>query len=72
MRRLVVPVLLLAVIFITNTSFFIKPDYSILIDKSDYNLYVFENDEWLITYPVVFGNKDQGDKMMEGDRKTPE
>jgi murein L,D-transpeptidase YafK len=72
MRRVVVTVSLLAVIFITNTSFYIKPDYSILIDKSDYNLYVFENDEWLITYPVVFGNKDQGDKMMEGDRKTPE
>jgi murein L,D-transpeptidase YafK len=64
--------LLLTVIFITNTSFFVKPTYTVLIDKSDYNLYVFEDDEWLITYPVVFGNKDQGDKMMEGDRKTPE
>lgn len=72
MHRVIATVSLLAVIFVTNTSFFVKPNYSILIDKSDYNLYVFEDDEWLITYPVVFGNKDQGDKMMEGDRKTPE
>ena len=72
MHRVIVTVSLLAVVFITNTSFFVKPNYSILIDKSDYNLYVFEDDEWLITYPVVFGSKDQGDKMMEGDRKTPE
>ena len=27
---------------------------------------------WLVTYPVVFGSKDMGDKMVEGDRKTPE
>jgi murein L,D-transpeptidase YafK len=30
------------------------------------------NNNWLITYPVVFGSKDLGDKMMQGDRKTPE
>jgi murein L,D-transpeptidase YafK len=72
MRHTLTTIVLLAVLFIANTSFFVKPEYSILIDKSDYNLYVFEDDEWLITYPVVFGNKDQGDKLMEGDRKTPE
>lgn len=72
MHRAIASVSLLAVIFVTNTSFFVRPAYTILIDKSDYNLYVFEDEEWLITYPVVFGNKDQGDKMMEGDRKTPE
>ncbi len=72
MRRQIITLSLLAVIFVMHTSFYVKPTYSILIDKSDYNLYVFEDDEWLITYPVVFGNKDQGDKMMEGDRKTPE
>lgn len=72
MRRSITVVSLLAIIFVSNTSFFVSPVYSILIDKSDYSLYVFEDDEWLITYPVVFGNKDQGDKMMEGDRKTPE
>jgi len=36
-------------------------------------LIVFDEDgKWVVTYPVVFGSKDQGDKMMEGDRKTPE
>ncbi len=46
--------------------------YSVVIDKSDYELMLYENGEWIATYPVVFGNKDQGDKMMEGDRRTPE
>ena len=34
--------------------------YSVVIDKSDYELMLFENGEWIATYPVVFGNKDQG------------
>ena len=46
--------------------------YSIIIDKSDYNLMLFEDGEWLATYPVVFGSKNQEDKKMEGDRLTPE
>jgi murein L,D-transpeptidase YafK len=45
---------------------------NILIDKSDYELRVYDADGWFATYPVVFGNKLQDDKMMEGDRKTPE
>jgi murein L,D-transpeptidase YafK len=45
---------------------------SILIDKSDYELSVFDDDGWYATYPAVFGNKNLSDKMMEGDRKTPE
>jgi murein L,D-transpeptidase YafK len=44
----------------------------ILIDKSDYELSVFDDDGWYATYPVVFGEKTQGDKMWQGDRKTPE
>lgn len=47
-------------------------EYSVVIDKSDYELMLYENGEWIATYPVVFGNKDQGDKLMEGDRRTPE
>ena len=46
--------------------------YSVVIDKSDYELMLFEDGEWIATYPVVFGSKDQGDKLMEGDRRTPE
>ena len=46
--------------------------YYIIVDKSDFELKVFDDDGWLVTYPVVFGNDDLGDKMMEGDRRTPE
>ncbi|MBO9570911.1 MAG: L,D-transpeptidase, partial [Chitinophagaceae bacterium] len=44
----------------------------IIVDKSDYELSIYDDDGWYATYPVVFGNKSLGDKMMEGDRKTPE
>src|ERR1700712_4759710 len=44
----------------------------ILIDKSDYELSIYDDDGWYATYPVVFGSKDLGDKMSEGDRRTPE
>ena len=44
----------------------------IIIDKSDYELKIYDDDGWYATYPVVFGSKDLGDKMIEGDRKTPE
>lgn len=46
--------------------------YSVIIDKSDYELQVFDAEGWLATYPVVFGNKNQSDKKMSGDRLTPE
>lgn len=45
--------------------------YYIIIDKSDYELKVYDEDGWYATYPVVFGGKDLGDKMKEGDKKTP-
>ncbi|MBC7850466.1 MAG: L,D-transpeptidase [Chitinophagaceae bacterium] len=44
----------------------------IIIDKSDYELQVYDEEGWYATYPVVFGNKDLSDKLMEGDKKTPE
>ena len=44
----------------------------IIIDKSDYELNIYDDDGWYASYPVVFGSKSLGDKMMEGDRKTPE
>ena len=45
--------------------------YYIIIDKSDYELKVYDEEGWYATYLVVFGGKDLGDKMKEGDRKTP-
>jgi len=44
----------------------------ILIDKSDYELQVYDNKGWYATFPVVFGNNSLADKCMEGDRCTPE
>jgi len=44
----------------------------ILIDKSDYELSVYDDKGWYATYPVVFGNNSLSDKKMEGDNNTPE
>ena len=45
---------------------------SIVIDKSDYELSIYDDKGWFATYPCVFGNNSLDDKKMEGDRKTPE
>ena len=45
---------------------------SILVDKSDYELRVYDDKGWYATYPVVFGNNSLEDKKMEGDKNTPE
>jgi lipoprotein-anchoring transpeptidase ErfK/SrfK len=45
---------------------------NIVVDKSDYELYVYDAKGWYATYPVVFGNNTLADKKMEGDRNTPE
>ena len=44
----------------------------IIVDKSDYELQIYDDEGWYATYPVVFGSKDLRDKMMEGDKRTPE
>ena len=46
--------------------------YYIIIDKSDYELRVYDGEGWYATYPVVFGSNDLNDKYMEGDKRTPE
>jgi murein L,D-transpeptidase YafK len=75
MKRITL-ILVLGLIFFANTSFY-GPIYSksafyIVIDKSDYELNVYDAEGWLITFPIVLGSKDQGDKLVQGDRKTPE
>ncbi|MFI5155291.1 MAG: murein L,D-transpeptidase family protein, partial [Chitinophagales bacterium] len=47
-------------------------EISIVVIKENYELKVYDQDGWYATYPVVFGSKTLDDKMMEGDRKTPE
>lgn len=45
---------------------------SIVIDKSDYELSVYDDKGWYATYPVVFGNGSLEDKKVQGDKNTPE
>ncbi|MBS1743439.1 MAG: L,D-transpeptidase [Bacteroidetes bacterium] len=45
--------------------------YYIIVDKSDYELKVYDAEGWYATYPIVFGSKDLGDKLKEGDKRTP-
>lgn len=49
-----------------------KDKIFLLIDKSNYRMYLYEDTRLLKTYKVVFGNNDLGDKRMQGDRETPE
>ena len=60
--------------FVTKRSFTAGPTGSVylMVDKTDYELQVFDDEGWYATYPVVFGSKSLDDKMVEGDRKTPE
>lgn len=46
--------------------------FYIIIDKSDYELKVYDEEGWYATYPIVFGGKDLKDKMQQGDKRTPE
>ena len=67
---------LAAMAFVTSTSF--KPnahfpdEFTIVVDKSDHTMKVFKGNNLAYQYTVVFGNDDMGDKMVQGDRKTPE
>lgn len=54
-----------------RTNHSIDSSYYIIVDKSDFELRVYDSEGWYATYPVVFGSKDLGDKMREGDKKTP-
>lgn len=44
----------------------------LLIIKSNYRLYLYEDTKLLKTYKVVFGNNNLEDKRMAGDRETPD
>ena len=50
----------------------IRNPYYIIVDKSEYELYVYDEEGWYATYPIVFGSKDLSDKMREGDKRTPD
>lgn len=44
----------------------------LLIEKSRYRMYLYEDTKLLRIYKVVFGTYDLRDKKMEGDKETPE
>ena len=49
-----------------------KSSISIFIDKSDYRLYIKAKGMIIKEYQVVFGKNVNDDKLMQGDRCTPE
>lgn len=51
--------------------YFAESPYYIVVDKSDYELKVYDREGWYATYPIVFGSKDLSDKMRQGDKRTP-
>jgi murein L,D-transpeptidase YafK len=62
-----------AAVKVTSSNKLVKDNpYYIIIDKSDYELKVYDAEGWYATYPVVFGSNDMNDKYMEGDKRTPE
>ncbi len=56
----------------SNSQPYYNATISIIVDKSDYEMKVYDADGWLATYPVVFGKNGMNDKKMEGDQATPE
>ncbi len=50
----------------------ISSGYHIVISKKTYELKVYDSEGWFATYPCVFGSNDLTDKLMEGDKRTPE
>ena len=48
------------------------PSFKILVDKSDHLLTLYSGDTPLKAYSVDFGEGGLGDKVRQGDRKTPE
>jgi murein L,D-transpeptidase YafK len=49
-----------------------KEKISVLIEKSKYRLTIFYNLQPIKSYPVVLGGNPTGNKLHEGDQKTPE
>jgi murein L,D-transpeptidase YafK len=59
--------------FSTRKKFhFAASSYYIVIDKSENTLTVYDPQDWVVQFPCTFGSRDLGDKMVQGDRRTPE
>ncbi|PZD73902.1 hypothetical protein C1752_01593 [Acaryochloris thomasi RCC1774] len=49
-----------------------KQNISVLIEKAKYRLTIYDDRQPIKSYPIVLGSAPTGDKLREGDRKTPE
>jgi murein L,D-transpeptidase YafK len=49
-----------------------KPSYYLVVDKSDNTITLYDNVDWVLQWPCTFGSNDLGDKMYQGDRRTPD
>jgi lipoprotein-anchoring transpeptidase ErfK/SrfK len=49
-----------------------KGRISILIEKSQHRLTIYYDKGVIKSYPIVLGDRPKGDKLLEGDRRTPE
>jgi murein L,D-transpeptidase YafK len=49
-----------------------KSSISILVEKSQYRLTVYQDKRAIKSYPIVLGEHPKGDKFSDGDRRTPE
>jgi murein L,D-transpeptidase YafK len=50
-----------------------KDDFYVVVVKSKYEINIYNaDDELMVTFPAVFGKNNFGDKLYEGDRRTPE
>ena len=68
-------IIIISPYFVTAFDYFSpdsKPAYYIVIDKSDNTLTLYDNVDWVLQWPCTFGSNDLGDKMVQGDRKTPD
>lgn len=51
--------------FSTGSAFYL------VIDKSENTITLYDRSDWLIQWPCTFGSTDIGDKLYQGDRRTP-
>ncbi len=49
-----------------------KGRISILIEKSQHRLTIYYDKGVVKSYPIVLGDQPKGDKLLEGDKRTPE
>ena len=83
MKSGIIKILLGGILF-SQISFTLKPgaypysfatlhSFHLIISKSHHTMRLYDSaDNFLEQYPAVFGHADLGDKLMKGDKKTPE